>query len=413
MVLVSGGNRQGKSSVIDAIHSALAGKSYYKKHIKNVIKDGEEEAHVTISTDKFEIHRYWKRNGKDYIKIKDKDDVPQGAEETLLSRFYNEYSRDPHRMSQMDSKEQVEFIFEMLGLADRLNELDSEYKEVYDQRRDINRDLKKEQAKLEGLQEFDEIPEVPEFTDLQKELEEIQKFNQEIESHKYRLESIKEQHKEKQNTIDAVDVEIKHLEEKLKVQKELREKLINEKTELNERIQKGEKWIKENDPKDPSDVIQKISEIQDLQEEKRKAEQYMQLKDEVKTLERKANDKTIELEEIEKMKVSLVTDRKMPVKGMEFTEESITFNGIDIQDMSKSEKIIFWSKVFMSTDPELKFLTLDDGESLDSKSKEELAKFAKENDLLYIVTVVDDSKETGIVLMEGEIVKNNYKSENK
>lgn len=388
LVILSGKNRQGKSSVLDAIHSALAGKQYWKKQIDEPIKKGEDEAHVVISTDKFEIHRYWKRNGKDYIKIKDKDGIPQGAEETLLSRFYNEYSRDPHRMSQMDAKDQTEFLFDLLGMTDQLEEYEETREQYYNMRREINRDLKKTEGALESMDEYDEIPEIPNRSELMDELTEAQDQN-------YHLKQVR-------RSIESDEEKIEALKDKI-------ERLKNRIGDLEESVEADKKYLEENEFIDTDEIRKRIDQAEEIAQEARKAEEFFEKKEEVEELAKKSDEFTSSIEAVDSDKEQFVAGLEMPVDGMGLDEENrITYNGTPVKDLSTSESIIFWSKVFMSTKPELKFLTLDDGESLDSDSRKEIEDFAKQEDLLYIMTVVDETGETGIVLEEGEIKSNNY-----
>lgn len=406
MVIVSGKNDQGKTSVIDALHATLVGKQYYKEKIENVIKDGKDRADVIISTDQYEIHRYWKANGKDYIKIKDKRGTPQGREESLLASFYNQYSRDPQRMSEMKQDEQVEFIYDLLGLKGDLENIEKQRQEIYDKRTEVNRDLKQKQAKLEAMDEPPE--ELPEKIDVSKAMDKISQIEQANE--KLREKESNLAYEKKQLTVESSQLESKI--------ERLRQELEDAEQELEDaesRIEQIDESL-ENMPdrKDTSELRDKINRAEQINDAIRKAEEYEELESEVSDLEMESNKKTKHIEALDKEKVDRIAEAKMPIKGMkiEGDENIITYNGTPVRDLGKAESIIFWSRVFMSTNPELKFLTLDDGESLDTDHQKQLKEFAEEEDILFIVTMVDETGEKGIVLEEGEIIKNNYKEEN-
>lgn len=401
LVVVSGKNESGKTSVIDAIHSALAGKKYFKKQIQDIIKRGEDQADVVIETDKFKIHRYWNSAGNDYIKIEDRDGIPQGREETLLSRFYSEYSRDPHRMVNMDEKEQIQFMFQILGLTDTLEELDIKRQETFDQRTQVNRELKQVQTTLDQLPEFEAIPEAPSTKDLLKQLEEIKSQNKKY----YQVVKMVDDQKEEITTTTKEIVELKKkladAEEDLAEQNGILSDLEEEAGQLAKLVV------------DPHEIEEQLENVEQLQEDKRNATKYFEQKNLKESKELESQGLTDDLERIDAKKKEVINGAEIPVEGMEIKDDVIYFQGTAVRDLSKAQSIIFWSKVFLSTNPGLKFMTLDDGESLDSQNLEAIRKFAEDNDLLYIMTKVDESGSQGIVLEEGQVIKDNYQEDQK
>ena len=83
-VIISGANGQGKSSILDAIWAALAGRAAGKVNTKP-IRNGERTAKVSLTIDGMEVTRTWTED-KTYLKITKGD-------EAILKRLL-EYNED-------------------------------------------------------------------------------------------------------------------------------------------------------------------------------------------------------------------------------------------------------------------------------------------------------------------------------
>lgn len=147
-MIVAGKNAQGKSSVLDAIWAALAGKD---GAVQRPIRDGERKAQVTVDLGDLVVTRKWsgarttlevKANGMSYA-------TPQKVLDELIGRL----SFDPLSFATMEPAKQRKVLIDLAGddLADTLDELAEERKVNYDGRTESNRDVKRLTAQIDGL----------------------------------------------------------------------------------------------------------------------------------------------------------------------------------------------------------------------------------------------------------------------
>lgn len=405
VVYISGKNNQGKSTVIDLIHIALAGKSHYKDQTK-MRREGiaeDDEAYVIADLEEYVVKRWFKASGNDYIEIKNKDDIKQGSPETLLSKFYSDHCRNPQHMIDMDKAEQVQFIYTLMGIEEKIASLDEEYEKVYMERRDINRDLKAAEGHLKSLREPPEdLPEKIDVSEEMKRLDEIESKNAELAERKSKKVNERDSKKKEKSNIQA---RIDRLREEL-------EEAEGELEDAEDRIEQLDEQIAGmDDPFDTSGIKDKINRADDINKKHQAAEEYRRAKQNLEDLQTDSQQKTDHLEEIEGKKQDLMKENELPVEGVTIEEGELHKDGYPVTQLSTTESIKFWSKLFIATDPRLRLMTLERGESLDSENRKELEKFAEENEFLYIVEVVDEAGKTGIVIENGMVKANHSKGD--
>jgi len=411
VVYISGKNDQGKSTIIDLIHIALAGKSHYKDQTKMRNKDAsdEDEAFVIADLDEYTVKRWFKASGNDYIEIKNKDDIKQGSPETLLSKFYSDHCRNPQEMAEMSKEDQVSFLYSLMGIEDKIQELDEEYDEIYMERRDINRDLKKAKGHFESLEEPDEnLPEKVDVSEASKKLTKAQEFNSKYENAKNEIANLEQTLiPDNQEQIDNAEAEVKRLEERLKKAKESLKVRQEKMKKLQTRLTDGKKWLSENEKIDTEPIQQKIDKAEEINALHDHAEKYAKAKQEVDDLETDSQEKTDHLEQIDKKKQDLLDSNDLPIEGVSVRDGELFKDGLPVSQFGTAESIKFWSKLYIANNPRLRLLTLHRGESLDSDNQKELEEFAEENDVLFIVEMVDESEKTGVVIENGMVKRNN------
>jgi len=318
----------------------------------------------------------------------------------------------------MNNKDQTEFLFKLLGLTDDLQSYDESRQVAYNERRDVNRDLSKAHAKLESHEIYEEVPDVPDYNDIVKNLNQARYHNQtlidaksSLDEHVKNIEVLNKNINDRKVRIKSDIEELKDKIKRLKAELDEGWKDIDDAIEHNKHeIDECREYIETFEEADVSKWENKLGEINELTKKATDAKEYFELKDEAEKLTKESQSFTSEIEAIDQDKEEFVKSIDMPVDGMTIERETnnILYEGNAVKDLSMSESIIFWSKVYLSTNPELRMMTLDNGESLDSEAKQKLNDFAKENNLLYIVTVVDESGNNGIVIEDGQIKENNY-----
>ncbi len=162
VVLLTGRNRQGKSSVIESIFYALGGKSAIPS---KPIRQGEKEASVTLDLGDYLVERRFTEAGS-YLDIKTKAGFKAPSPQTFLASRLGGYAANPLEFLRLKTDEQVKALqslidikfdpteFERIsGLSlkgvnvdDPIAVLDSGHRHLYEKRTETN----KEVTRLEG-----------------------------------------------------------------------------------------------------------------------------------------------------------------------------------------------------------------------------------------------------------------------
>ena len=143
LTIIGGKNRQGKSSVLDAIAWALGGNKHRPSDPQNT--DSTIPPRMKIIMDNGLVVE---RKGKNSdLKVTDPSGRKGGQQ--LLDEFVEELAINLPKFMEASGKEKADTLLQIIGIGDQLAALDLQYKETYDERRMVGRvaDQKEKYAK--------------------------------------------------------------------------------------------------------------------------------------------------------------------------------------------------------------------------------------------------------------------------
>jgi len=383
VVIISGKNGAGKSSVLDSIWFALAGKDSLKETSKP-IREGEDHASITVNIGDYIITRNWTSNDVSYLKVENKEGAKYSSPQQLLDNLIGELSFDPLEFAKIEQKQQKEVLLKLLGLGSSVNELDKQYEEIFNERTFIGRNYKSIKAQFDAaVKPRETLPESEiNISEITKQLSEAIENNKAIRDLEYDV-------KQYESDLTEIEQEISRL-------LAAKEKVINNLNNSKENLSKS-KIIPVEDLQD------KIDNASQLNDEIRKAQSYYMKKSEVERLEKEYRDKTAELEAITNKKSDLIKTAKMPIEGLSFDEEGVLFNGIPFLQLSSSEQLKVSISMAMVMNPKLRIIRIMDGSLLDSTNMEIIKSMANNNDFQIWIERVDETGKIGIYIEDGEI----------
>lgn len=156
VVIVGGDNEQGKSSFIEAIRAALGGGRY----TKDMLRQGERAGLVELDLgDGITVRRTWTRKaGQQEARSKVVvTGAGKGGAQGLLDAFWSKVAIDLSAFERMDAGEQADHARRALGID--WAELNAEQKRRYDERTAANREAKKLEGQLAGMDPHETAPE--------------------------------------------------------------------------------------------------------------------------------------------------------------------------------------------------------------------------------------------------------------
>jgi DNA repair ATPase RecN len=386
VVIISGKNGAGKSSVLDAIWLALGGAPAAKDSgTTRPVKDGEADALVRLDLGEIVVTRKWTADGGSTLTVEGAKGKKFSSPQTLLDSLVGSLSFDPLAFSRMSPKDQRKALTEAVKLDFDPDALDQQRKELYDERTATNRELKSLEARLSSMP----VPKagIPEEEEnLSDLLAELKAANAEVErqaQERRKLEEMRTRAAALKDQIDKLRAELAALAEQGKAQSALVDSL-------------GECPA-------IADIEQRIAGIQETNAIVRAAKEYRTVKAAADKVRKESEALTQKMEGLELEKSQGFERAQFPVKGLAFDAEGVVFNGIPFQQCSSAEQVRIAVAVAAALNPKIRVIRIADGSLLDSSSMAEIERLAHEHDMQIWIERVDESGGVGIVIEDGAV----------
>lgn len=367
--VIGGRNAQGKTSVLDAIWLALGG-GKASKDTSQPIRDGEDSASVTLDLGELTVTRTWTHSGTK-LQVESADGARFKSPQTMLDALVGQLSFDPLAFTRLSAREQRDALLDLVELDVDLDKLDAERQQAYEQRTQVGRE-----AKNIGEAEVDEsLPsEEQSARDLIGQIQEAQDLNRDISN--------------AQNTRDLLKARILELERELEVAKG--------KLESAERLA-GRVKI------DTSHPEQQLSQLEETNAAIRANEQAKNRKAQKQQLKAEYDDRTEQIEALDKQKADALGAAEFPVEGLAFDEHGVTYQGVPFSQASSAEQIKVSLAMAMALNPRLKVLRIMDGSLLDDEAMAAIREVVAEHDFQLWIERVGDADQGAVILEDGEV----------
>lgn len=155
LTVIGGNNGQGKTSVLDAIAWALGGEKYRPAAAQREGANTPPRLQITLSNG-LVVERRGKNSS---LTVTD----PEGrrAGQQLLNEFVEQLALDLPRFMAASDKEKADTLLKIIGVGDKLAELDRQIKTAFDRRTAIGQIARQKKAFAEEMLEYPEAPDEP------------------------------------------------------------------------------------------------------------------------------------------------------------------------------------------------------------------------------------------------------------
>lgn len=396
--VIVGKNKQGKTSILKAIQVAFTGKAD-----EGMIHDSESKAEITVDLDEYKIERGITRKGN-YLTVANKDGWQVPAPQKFLDGLIGQFSFNPIEFFNLKSADKKKYLLQAIDIkltAEKLNTLLGEkvdvdldrhgleviadlHKHYYSQRTTQNATVSKLEKTYDSL--FEKLP---------KDFDRSQTgaiLAAEIDSLRKVITGNEVNKVEKTKLLDA------------------KASLLDTKNELLKKLKEIDASIESVDKK-----IEDFPEITDTSElEKQLA--VLESKRELITIAKQCDETMAELttaradqkktdELVKKLSKEipeqLIKEANLPVEGLKVEEDSVTLNGVDIEQLSASEQLQFALQVVRKLNGEFKIVCIDGVEILDKETFEWFLNEIEKDEFQYFITRVDGEK--GLFVEDGKI----------
>jgi DNA repair exonuclease SbcCD ATPase subunit len=409
MVVISGNNGQGKSSVLDSIAYTLGGKDLCPDA---PIRTGEKNAMVRVDIGDYIVKRKW-YSDKSVLEVENRDGAKYGSPQAILDGIIGKLSFDPLAFVNYDSKRQMDLMKKLTGTSEAIEKIDKEYNDLFAKRADLTKEGKSLKSQIDAMADEKDVPhsivDTKELTRLlngeHTKNKAIELENKKIEQLRQRVDLGNEAINQKKTSIETNLKEIEGLKSEIVTMQKEMETYSQKILTLEQAIADTQSNVKKMEPGEPGKIINRIENAGEdnrrfnaFYEKQTKIKLHSKLQDEYKNI-------CTKLEELKIKKEEVIKSAKFPVDGITFGGDGLMLNGLPFEQSSSAEKLLVSAAMGIALNPKLRVLLLRDGSLLDENSMKSLADFADKNDCqIWIERVGKDQKST-VIIEDGEIVK--------
>jgi DNA repair exonuclease SbcCD ATPase subunit len=376
VVIIGGNNGQGKSSLLDSIMWALAGK---RTEDAVPIRRGADEATIDLALGDANGMRLQAHltiaAGKRELVVKDADGRKQASPQKILDALYSAVAFHPLAFAEDEPAKQAATLRKLVGLD--FAELDRERQRLYDQRTEVGRELKNASERMTSIP-LDVLHAPSEEVNIGA-----------LMAQKTRAASQNQLRRDKLAELT---------------------RLADRRRELREELERIEARIAEMMPYVPDDVDTSQLDIDLVNAEAtnrkvRAKQEREELSERCREREKEHSRLTKAIDAIDAKKAQAMAAAPWPVPGLGFSEkgDGVLFGGLPFEQASSAEKLRVSLAIGAALNPTLRVMTDRNGSLLDDRSMAIVRQFATEHDMQLWLERVGGRDPGAIIIEDGQV----------
>lgn len=377
LTVIGGKNGQGKTSVLDTIAWVLGGNKFRPSA-------PQREGSVIPPSLRIVMDNglVVERKGKNSdLKVIDPEGRKSGQQ--LLDEFISALALNLPQFINSNNKEKADILLQIIGVGDRLFDLERRENELYQHRHTIGQIGDKKAKHASELPFYPDAPkELISATELIRRQQSILAQNGENQRKRENLARIEE----RANNLSA---EIERL------QRELTETLADLETARQDTLFLADQSTAELE-RDIAD-IERINIMVRANLDKEKAEE------DAKAYEEEYATLTLQIEAVRKEKYELLNSAELPLEGLSVEKGELTYNGFKWDNLSGAEQLKVATAIVRRLNPNCGFVLLDKLEQMDVDTLNEFGAWLEAEGLQAIATRVSTGEECSVIIEDGYI----------
>lgn len=382
LTVIGGKNGQGKTSVLDAIAWALGGDRYRPSnperegstlppHIKLTLSNG-----LTVE-----------RSGKNSA-LKVVDTTGKRSGQQLLNEFVEQLAIDLPRFLQASNREKADTLLQVIGVGDRIHELEAKERDVYNRRRMIGQDADRKRKYADELPFYPAAPkELVSALDLIRQQQDILARNGENQRKRMRANQIEHEHGKAAAHVSLLKSQLAAAQKQL--------------TQLEADLEIAQKDALDLQDESTEEVERSLQEIEQINIQVRANCDREKAEQDAAYYAQQYQELTAELEDIRHDKYALLNSAELPLPGLSVEDSELTYNGEKWDCMSGADQLIAATAVVRAVNPKCGFVLLDKLEQLDADTLLNFGSWLEEQGLQAIATRVSTGPECSIIIEDG------------
>lgn len=384
LTIIGGKNRQGKSSVLDAIAWALGGNKYKPSQAANA--DSTIPPRLKVIMDNGLVVE---RKGKNSdLKVTDPNGQKGGQQ--LLDSFVEELAINLPKFMEATGKEKANTLLQIIGVGPQLAELEQKEKSLYQERLYVGRTADQKEKFAAELPYYPDAPEEPvSASELIREQQEILARNGQRQQWAREYDAILRQ-------LDSTDDKIEALEEQLR-------QMRATKKELEAKAKAAEKTPAQMKMESTEELERSIENIELINRKVRANLDKAKAEEDAKQYRDQYTELSNELDDVRKQKTGLLDSADLPLPGLSVRDGELIYKGQAWDNMSSAEQMIVSTSIVRKLNPKCGFVLLDKLEAMDLDTLKEFGAWLEQEGLQAIATRVSTGDECSIVITDGYV----------
>ena len=387
LTIVGGNNNQGKTSVLDAIAWALGGNKYKPSQAQREGSQVPPTLKIVMSNGLIV-----ERKGKN-ASLKVIDPNGQKGGQQLLDSFVEELAINLPKFMESTPKEKADTLLQIIGVGNRLAELELKENELYNNRHAIGV-IADQKEKFAKEQEY--------YPDAPKELVSIAEL---IQQQQAILANNGENARKRQN-VDTIQMQYSNAEANVSRLQEELAKAIDERDKFKQDLAIAQKDAMELHDESTAEIEANIQQIDDINRKVRANLDKEKAEEDAKEIRQQYNVLSVEIEDVRKQKRDLLTNADLPLEGLSVEDGELLYLGQRWDNMSGSQQLQVATAIVRKLKPECGFVLIDKLEQMDQVTLKEFGEWLKREGLQAIATRVSTGDECSIIIDDGYSVEN-------
>lgn len=387
LTIIGGNNKQGKTSVLDAIAWALGGDKFKPSQAEREGSIIPPTLHIVMNNG-----LVVERKGKNSA-LKVTDPSGKKAGQQLLNEFVNNFALDLPKFMEASGKEKAQVLLQIIGVGDKLMELEKEEKELYQERLYVGRTADQKEKFAKEQPYFPEVPkDLISPSDLIRQQQEILAKNGENQRKREYLHQMEQEYQKINDKLSEFLVKQREIEEDLRIARLSAVDLQDEST---------------------AELEKNIANIEEINRKVRANLDKEKAEDDAKTYRNEYNDLTAKISDVRNKKTDLLNSAELPLPDLSVMDGELVYEGQKWDNMSGADRIKVATAIVRKLNPNCGFVLLDKLEQMDMKTLQEFGTWLEAEGLQAIATRVSTGEECSIIIEDGYVVGQEHDPEPK
>ncbi|MFN8826685.1 MAG: AAA family ATPase [Planctomycetota bacterium] len=385
LVVLSGQNGAGKSSVLDAIAMALGGREQIPAE---PIRRGADHAEVVVDLGEIIVRRTFTASGGGQLVVSNREGARFQSPQSMLDALVGRLSFDPLAFSREKPARQAVILRELVGLD--LAPLAAKRAELYAERTAVNKRAASLRARFEAMPKHEAPAEPVDVGELAEQLKAAQLQNQENARQRAALASARDNLATRKARVANLRAELARAEEAARSSAEAVQNLEGVTSKLQD--------------VDTSALLERIRGAESTNRLVRENHQREAIVAEQAVAASQADALTQEIEAVDQRKAEAISAARMLVPGLGLGADGVvTLNGLPLDQASAAERLRVSVAIGLAMNPRLRVLLIRDASLLDRESMRQVAVLAKEAGAQLWVERVEVDDQTTVLIEDGQV----------